>query len=461
MGNKKQRNEGRERRRAVVAVQVAAMSAVLVAFAALTVDVSVMYNAKGELQRTADAAALAAASCLATDDETEATGVARAFTEANEVLGLNVTLSPDGNDVGFYRAVLNDSGGYDLFTTGMPNAVKVTVRTASSDQGALPLYFAAIFGKHSTNLSASATAMLIPRDISLVADLSASHNDDSELRHVNLTQINLFDVWAAVPLTDGRGGVLNGADPPAPGGPSDSDDQPGTGAGSPATSGGDPYLGAIDYGPRWGWMTGWGDEIVFDEDAAGPIPDVDGASLYDPSSDDGLEYIRKGHDTTSASIIQNLTEAGYTAQEQDVILDGSKDSMYEWYISGQDEDGNDIWKQDDAVGREHWRNRVKVMLGLAGWESGMVDDWGGLDAKYTSALGDPDDSHYDLLDGDEMVQKVDYPFSSGSWSSYIDYGQSNSSMTREWSAGNPDRFGDSGLKRRYGIKTFMNYLLEK
>ncbi len=53
------------RRRALVAVQVAVMAPVLLGFAALTIDVGAMYNAKAELQRTADSAALAAASMLA------------------------------------------------------------------------------------------------------------------------------------------------------------------------------------------------------------------------------------------------------------------------------------------------------------------------------------------------------------------------------------------------------------
>ncbi|MCP4591610.1 MAG: VWA domain-containing protein [bacterium] len=461
MSRKNQLRVGGYRRRAVVAVQVATMCVAIIAFAALSVDVSVMYNAKGELQRTADSAAMAAASRLATDNKTEARNAAREYTEANDVLGLSVTLAEDGGDVQFYRAVLTGSGSYEFHTDGAANAVKVTVRTASSQEGALPLYFAAVFGRHSTNLAASATAMLIPRDIAIVADLSASHNDDSELRHLHLAQTNLFDVWAAIPPGAGKGGILNGADPPPPGEPTGADDQPGTGSGGPSTDGGDPYVGGSGSGPRWGWMTGWGEEIVFDENATGPIPDVDGASVYDPSSDDGLAYIRKGYDTTDPDIIQNLIEAGYTAQERAVILSGANDSTFEWYVAGQDEAGSDIWKKDYSVGKTHWRSRAKVMLGLAGWESGMVDEYGNPDAKYSGMPGDPGDSRYVLLDAYELAQTVAYPFAGGSWDNYIDYMQSNSAMTREWSASYPDRFGDSGLKRRYGIKTFMNYMLEK
>ena len=48
------------RRRGVVAVLVAVILVTLLGFAALTVDVGAMYNARAELQRSADAAALAA-----------------------------------------------------------------------------------------------------------------------------------------------------------------------------------------------------------------------------------------------------------------------------------------------------------------------------------------------------------------------------------------------------------------
>ncbi|MCP4591611.1 MAG: VWA domain-containing protein, partial [bacterium] len=207
----------------------------------------------------------------------------------------------------------------------------------------------------------------------------------------------------------------------------------------------------------WGWMTAWGAEIIFDEDLVGPIPGVDGASTYDPTNDIGLYYLRKGHDTTDADVIENLTQAGYDVLERDAILSGAHDSDFEWYIAGQDEYGTDIYKKDYSLGKEHWRNRAKVMLGLSGWKSKMKDEDGNRVSKYNGGPGNGDD----LLEGNEMTDEVSYPFNSGSWSSYIDYVQSNSSMTREWSAGNPDRFGDSGLKRRYGIKTFMNYLLEK
>src|SRR5204862_288474 len=79
------------------------------------------------------------------------------------------------------------------------------------------------------NLTRSAIAELTPRDISLVVDLSASMNDDSELRHYRSfvsevngstrpgVQLNLKDVWIALPSNKGNNGIGNGANPAAPG----------------------------------------------------------------------------------------------------------------------------------------------------------------------------------------------------------------------------------------------------
>ena len=52
------------RRRGAIVVQIALMLTAIAGFAALTIDVGAMYNAKADLQRTADAAALAGAAAL-------------------------------------------------------------------------------------------------------------------------------------------------------------------------------------------------------------------------------------------------------------------------------------------------------------------------------------------------------------------------------------------------------------
>ena len=430
------------KRRAVVAFQVAVAGTMMIGFAALAIDVSAMYGAKGEMQRTADAAALAAAAMLSENSQAEAFQAAKVYAEANPVLGRSLTLTE--SDVTFGKAVMNDAGGYTFVDSGVPanavNAVRVTVRhTADSPNQSLPLYFASIFGKDSTEMTTEAIAMMVPRDIAVVADLSASHNDDSELQHVNATQINLFDVWAALPIAKGNAGVGNGLDPPPPGNPNNENDQPGTGPGSPANAGGNPNPGAepftddVPHGPRWGWMTAYGSEIVFDTSQDGEIDGIQGKNLYDPTADAGLYYIPRYANTTDPDVIENLVQAGYDDLEIAALTSAANDGSTSKY-----------------------RNRVKVMLGLAGWRSKMKDEYGNRVSKYNGGPGDGDFQ----VDDNELWQELDYPFDSGSWSSYVDYVKGTSAMTREWSPSYPDRFGDSNLQYRYGIKTVVNYALE-
>ena len=246
-----------------------------------------------------------------------------------------------------------------------------------------------------------------------------------------MTQINLFEVWAAFPIQKGNAGVGNGLDPPPPGNPNNENDQPGTGPGSPANAGGNPNPGADPFndsethGPRWGWMTGYGSEITYNE--------LTQSSDYDPTADAGLYYIPRYQDTTDPDVIENLTQAGYTESERDVILSSDYDNS-----------------------SSHYRRRVKIMLGLSAWRSKMKDDDNKRDSKFNGGPGDGDD----YIDSNELWQDIDYPFDSGSWDSYIDYTRNSSAMTREYSTSNPDRGGDSRLRYRYGIKTAVNYTME-
>ncbi len=404
------------RRRGVVAVQVGVLLVALVGFAALTVDVGAMYNARAELQRSADAAALAAAGMLgeygAGDPVELAVAAAVEHAAANPVLGQAVVLDPNV-DIEFGRANYNEAGNSYTFTPGgaVPDAVRITARrTSNSPNGPLELFFAGVLGKNSAEITAEAIAVMVPRDIAIVADLSGSMNDDSELRNVHDTQINLFDVWAGLPLGTGLAGILNGSDPAAPGAAMAGDLHPASGPGLPGHVGGNPnefneaFADSEAHGPRWGWMTTWGTELT--------------PGVYDPVDDTGLYYIPRYNTCTDPEVIQNLIEAGYSSSERSALLSSSYDSSSTYY-----------------------RNRVKALLGVCGWDSGKS---GG---KYSAGVGNGNG----IVGSSELVQTVDYPFNSGSWSSYIDYVKGSSQM----------RNGDSAFRYRYGIKTFTNYLLEK
>ncbi len=424
------RNRKSRLRRASIVVQGAVFgSAVGVGVAALAIDTGMMFTAKQELQNAADAAALAAASQLGEfEDPTEHAAIQAAyFAVMNEVAGLGVHMDVEADLVLGKANLDSDTNKYEFVEDAEPyNAARISLhRDATVADGPVSLFFAGTFGMDGARIHASATAMLVPRDIAVVIDFSASMNDDSELRHYDDfysessgtrsgVQINLNEVWYALPIEKGNAGVGNGLDPPPPGNPHSENDQPGTGPGSPANAGGNPNPGADPgegwaRGPRWGWMTGWGEEIVL--------------GSYSPVGDEGLYYIPKGSQCTDADVIENLITAGYTENERDALLSGSYDGNTTYY-----------------------RNRVKVLVGLAGWKSkkkiGTTRD-----SKYNGGPGNGND----VVDSNELTGEVDYPFDSGSWNSYIDYVRGSSQM----------RTTDSNFRYRYGLKTAVNYLLEK
>ncbi len=309
------------------------------------------------------------------------------------------------SDVVLGHATLNGSK-YEFQPNTLPyDAVQVTVRRdASVTDGPVSLLFAKTFGAQSADLSASAIAMLVPRDIAVVIDLSGSMNDDSELRHYaqfdseisgaparDGVQINLRDIWCAL-------------DGPAPA-------QPYT-PGLPTQT---EY--AADTGPTWGQMNTWGSDVIL--------------GSYNPTTDAGLTYLKKTVNCTASAVSSQLLTRGYknvasaspsTMNEVDCLMKGSKDSSYS----------------------NNFKNRAKVILGLAEWRSGKSN------SKYGLGVGGDAD---DKVEDSELTAALSYPsgMSGGSWDDYITYisGTSNMSST------------DSNLRYRYGLKTFVNYLLEK
>ncbi|MCO6437907.1 MAG: VWA domain-containing protein [Phycisphaerae bacterium] len=410
----------KKRRRGVVAVQVLVLLVVLLGCAALSVDVGLMYNAKADLQRAADAAALAAAEALADYGDLDPIELARSraqeIVEENPVLSKSITL--ESSDVVVGRAVYDANSNTYTFQPGnfLPDAVRITVRMESgSVNGALPLYFASVFGKHSTGLTASATAMMVPRDIAVVADLSGSHTDDSELPNPDN---NLFEVWDALSVLAGRHGV-DGVSPPPVRDPFSAPVMPGTGPVGPGGGGADPGVDDVggQVGPTWGWLYYWGNEIN---------------DSYDPATDPGLAYLPKGSSWNGNANLKNwLAAQGYSSSEINALVSSSYDSS------------------KDSWGQYGWTVRTAVALGLARWDSGKSGGlWNSIPAdqrKYGDGNNQPESS--------ELTWLVDYPFESGSWNDWIyNYVRSNSTAMYQ---------ADSAYRYRFGLKTFMNYLLER
>jgi len=165
-------------RRGAVAVFTLVMLVALIGFAALTVDVGAMYNTRADLQTAADAAALAGATVYASDAMMKIRlghGGSSAMSEVLASIGkhaeqvglLNRSFGAAGTVVEPQDIT---AGWIDVESATSPidlnlaptryNAVQVIVRRNSKGpNGPLNFLFAPIFGKHTTDISASAVAV--------------------------------------------------------------------------------------------------------------------------------------------------------------------------------------------------------------------------------------------------------------------------------------------------------------
>ena len=173
---------GNSKRRAIIAVQVMVFMVVVLGFAALTLDVGVMYNTRADLQRAADAAALAGVSALTSDTMMQVrmgTGgsyafaevVSSAYTRADELSALNpsfgtTTTSIQPGDI--TNGWLDLASATASVQTGVPpdeyNAVRVVVRRdENGSNGPVTFLFAPIFGQFIGETGATATAVFDDR----------------------------------------------------------------------------------------------------------------------------------------------------------------------------------------------------------------------------------------------------------------------------------------------------------
>lgn len=157
------------RRRGAATVVTAVSITVLIGMAALAIDVGMLYSTRTELQRTADAAAIAAASQLLDKDRlmgnpsdmTEE--IAAALAEARRCAGLNQVLK-SGPSVSAADVVVgrldNPADLTEPLNTSnlaLANSVQVTIRRDDSMNGPVSLFFAQIFGLETKALVATAT----------------------------------------------------------------------------------------------------------------------------------------------------------------------------------------------------------------------------------------------------------------------------------------------------------------
>jgi Flp pilus assembly protein TadG len=161
-------------RRGAVAVFTAFMMVFIMGMVAFAIDLGYIAVVRNRLQVAADAAALAGAANIG--DNTKAVQAAK------NVAALNVAGSPTDmvsladSDIVFG----NWNSGTKTFTAnGTPsNACRVVAR-----RPALPLFFAPVLGIRTIDVQAAGetTAVVNPRDIVFVLDLSGSMNNDTEI----------------------------------------------------------------------------------------------------------------------------------------------------------------------------------------------------------------------------------------------------------------------------------------
>lgn len=166
------------RQRGVTAVLVAVTLVLLFSMAALTIDLGRAYVAKGELQASADSAAMAGAWDLLLNEERiygdaealaavyAARAQAKDYGEVNWAMGeqpgieLNAGNAAAG-DIVFGQLIDQTTGELSFTDPTKFNAVLVRSWLDDAHQNSLQMLFAPVFGKNTTNIGTSALAAFL------------------------------------------------------------------------------------------------------------------------------------------------------------------------------------------------------------------------------------------------------------------------------------------------------------
>ena len=165
-------------RRGALVVLAAFMMVAFIAFVALAVDVGYILVARSELQRSADAAAMAGAWKLADEGRfkgdpylsyamSNARDMATNYASANTVctaepyVDLNITNQVEGDVVIGHLANFSDpQATLDFTNPSLFNAVQVRVRRNANQNGLVPSFFSRFLGVDGFVVEAEATAAL-------------------------------------------------------------------------------------------------------------------------------------------------------------------------------------------------------------------------------------------------------------------------------------------------------------
>jgi hypothetical protein len=157
------------RRQGNVLVLTAFMMLGMMALLAFSIDLGYLYVARTELQRSADAAAMAAAWELLEDDavfgnetnsqtDERARETAAEYASFNRILSSEPDLATNDVEVGYVDDPWNPNESINPNGSGY-NAVRVRVQRTSGQNGAIPMLFGRVLGVDETALEAEAMAV--------------------------------------------------------------------------------------------------------------------------------------------------------------------------------------------------------------------------------------------------------------------------------------------------------------
>ncbi len=457
----------------------------MIGFVALTVDLGVVSLTKTSLQKTADAAALAAAQEIIASVEAYHNGqqagngqdvnsvsVEAAKAMARKVAELNgVYIDPD-RDVSFGRRVFNDNEGKFEIAWGTPpyssgeafNVVGVNCRRDNVDQtqpdSVLKLFFAPVMGQKVAAVTASAVAFVESRDIVTVLDYSGSMNFDSQLRSLDTIgreqlEDNIQDIFHALQPLD---------------------------------------IGCLTFEPRW--LTVEGPPPSNSEDAKVFVTFMD--QKVNVVSSQTIHEVLLVFEDASTEIVKNI---GVKQQKFWGTGSNSNKPIYAVWVKsgsnaitveGQPAQGNSIpyikvTFEENLIHVESTKDLSNVVLeysdgmhqkfdglsGLTGTFAGtgshegktIVGTWiksgnnnSGDGPGYGEYFENPGsgiiDPQYFEDNNTEVkkyfcIDKIPYPYPTGSWDAYINYVRTSSQVR------------NSGYRKMYGGLTFVDYLLSR
>jgi Flp pilus assembly protein TadG len=211
--------------RANIAIVFALAIGVLFAFSALAVDGGNLYVMKSKLQRTADAAALAAASQL--PSESDARAEALEYAVKNMPVSENGTTLVNGDiDFGYWHP-----GTRSFVPAGTPvNSVRVTTRRSAANSNPVGTYFAGLMGYDEVDVETTSVAGRVSAVCILALDPSSADaflvNNGQAIAEGCAVQVNSDDPQALDVTSNGTletletcvngGATVNGTATPPP-----------------------------------------------------------------------------------------------------------------------------------------------------------------------------------------------------------------------------------------------------